>query len=207
MSTNNKNKDKPSVGGEITVLLDQWHRGDASAFDELLTFLYSDLRRLAASYLRKERANHTLQPTALVNEAYVKFSARMHIPVESKAHFMTAIAEAMRHILVDHARRGGAKKRGGDQQRVTLCDNAGAIDDIDVDLLALDSALDDLYKLDQRMAEVVKLRYFAGLNVKETASVLKASPRSINRQWTAARAWLRRELSPVTLTTGGRSDV
>lgn len=179
----------------VADLLEQWRRGRDSAFEELLPILYADLRRLAVSYLRKERPNHTLQPTELVSEVYLKIIGRKHLPVESKAHFMAAAAEAMRRILVDHARRNGRYKRGGDQQRVTLSENMAGSDAMDVDLLALDQALDRLQQRDRRMAEVVKLRYFAGLNIGDTARALGASPRSVNRDWTAARAWLRRELS------------
>lgn len=194
MSRNNDNKNS-NRKSEVANLLDQWRRGDAAAPEVLLTMLYSDLRKLAAGYLRKERPNHTLQPTALLNEAYIRISGRMRIPVESRAHFMAAAAEAMRHILIDHARRKARQKRGGDRQRITLCDNVAGSDAVDVDLLALDQALDRLQQRDERMAEVVKLRYFAGLSIDDTAKVLESSPRSVNRHWTAARAWLRRELS------------
>lgn len=197
----NASDDNDKNGGdhaEVDALLKQWRDGNDEALDALLPILYADLRRLAASYLRKEVANHTLQPTALVSEAYLKISGRRHVPVESRAHFMATAAEAMRRILVDHARRKASNKRGGDRRRVTLHDSAGS-DDVDVDVLALDQALDRLEALDQRMAAVVKLRYFAGLGVDETAAVLDTSPRSINRDWTAARAWLRRELGAAAV--------
>ena len=185
-SDNNKNDSTENA--EVAALLEQWQKGDEQAMDSLLPLLYADLRRLAASYMRKEVSDHTLQPTALVSEAYLKISGRRHVPVTSRAHFMAAAAEAMRHILVDHARRKGRDKRGGKQWRITLHENVATSDAVDVDVLALDQALDRLEAMDRRMAEVVKLRYFAGLGVADTAKVLDTSRRSVNRHWTAARA-------------------
>ena len=189
------NKNEGTEGAEVAALLQQLQQGDEQAMDALLPLLYADLRRLAAGYLRREVADHTLQPTALVSEAYLKISGRRQLPVNSRGHFMAAAAEAMRQILVDHARRKASDKRGGKQWRVTLHEHLGSSDSVDVDVLALDQALERLEALDQRMADVVKLRYFAGLDVKDTAQVLETSPRSVNRHWTAARAWLRRELA------------
>ena len=184
-----------SESTEVAELLEQWQNGHDNALEELLPILYADLRRLAASYLRKEAPNHTLQPTALVSEAYLKISGRRHLAVESRSHFMATAAEAMRRILVDHARRKSSDKRGGSRRQVTLQDSLETSDEVDVDVLVLDQALDRLEQLDPRMANVVKLRYFAGLSVEDTASVIDTSPRSVNRYWTAARAWLRRELA------------
>ncbi len=179
---------------QVAELLKDWQQGDDDALQELLPILYADLRRLAASYMRRESAGHTLQPTALVSEAYLKLSGRRHIPIESRAHFMAAAAEAMRRVLVDHARRKGSEKRGGDRQRVTLLDNVAGDDSRDVDLVLLDQALDRLEAMDARMANVVKLRYFGGLSLDDIAHVLGSSPRSVSRLWTTARAWLKREL-------------
>lgn len=196
------NKNDGTVSAAVSELLRQWRQGDDRALEELLPILYSDLRRLAASYLRNERSNHTLQPTALVSEAYLRISGRRDVPVESRAHFMATAAEAMRRILVDHARRKASDKRGGRHRRITLHENIATNDAMDVDVLALDQALDRLERLDQRMADVVKLRYFAGLGVDDTAKVLDTSPRSVNRHWTAARAWLRRELASADAADG-----
>ncbi len=186
--------DQAARDDQVTALLRDWQKGDDAALTELLPILYADLRKLAGGYMRQERADHTLQPTALVSEAYLRLDARRDIPIESRAHFMAAAAEAMRRILVDHARRKRSEKRGGDRQRVTLYDNVGKYEGMDVDLLTLDQALDRLEALDDALADVVKLRYFGGLNIEDIASVLETSPRSVSRSWTMARAWLKREL-------------
>ena len=159
--------------------------------------LYADLRKLAAAYMRRESSGHTLQPTALVSEAYLRLEGRRHIPVKSRAHFMAVAAEAMRRILVDHARRKLSEKRGGDRQRVTLHEGLAAQRAEDVDLLVLDQALDRLRQLDESMADVVILRYFGGLGLKEVAGVLGTSDRSVSRKWTMARTWLKRELDSI----------
>ncbi len=190
-------KNQSTRDDQVAGLLRDWRQGDDEALQELLPILYTDLRKLAGGYMRKERADHTLQPTALVSEAYLRLDARREIPIESRAHFMAAAAEAMRRILVDHARKKRSEKRGGDQQRVTLYDNVGARESADVDLLTLDQALDRLEDLDEKLADVVKLRYFGGLNIDDIAHVTESSPRSVSRNWTMARAWLKRELASI----------
>ena len=189
--------DQATRDEQVTELLQDWRQGDDQALQELLPILYADLRKLAGGYMRQERADHTLQPTALVSEAYLRLDARREIPIESRAHFMAAAAEAMRRILVDHARKKRSEKRGGDQQRVTLYENVGARESADVDLLTLDQALDRLEELDEKLADVVKLRYFGGLNIDDIANVTESSPRSVSRNWTMARAWLKRELASI----------
>ena len=189
--------DRSTRDRQVAGLLRDWREGDDAALQELLPILYADLRKLAGGYMRQERADHTLQPTALVSEAYLKLDARREIPIESRAHFMAAAAEAMRRILVDHARKKRSEKRGGDQQRVTLYENVGQSDGTDVDLLTLDQALDRLEELDEALADVVKLRYFGGLNIDDIANVLDTSARSVSRTWTMARAWLKRELASM----------
>lgn len=182
---------------EVAALLQHWQQGNDTAFEELLPVLYADLRKLAAAYMRREAPDHTLQPTALVSEAYLRLDGRRHIPAKSRAHFMAAAAEAMRRILVDHARRKRSEKRGGHRQRVTLHEGLAAQQAEDVDLLALDQALDRLRQLDKNMADVVMLRYFGGLALGEIARVLDVSERAVSRHWTMARTWLKRELDSI----------
>ncbi len=193
----NDDVDQTTRDDQVTALLHDWRKGDDAALTELLPILYADLRKLAGGYMRRERADHTLQPTALVSEAYLRLDARRDVPIESRAHFMAAAAEAMRRILVDHARRKRSEKRGGDQQRVTLYENLAKNEGVDVDLLTLDQALERLEELDEALADVVKLRYFGGLNIDDIADVLNSSPRSVSRSWTMARAWLKRELASM----------
>ena len=181
---------------EVTSLLTQWAKGNRQALDDLTPLVYKELRQLAASNLRKERQGHTLQPTALVHEAYVRLVG--HSPDQRwdhRGHFFAAAAEAMRHILVDNARRKRRDKHGGGRRRVELNDEIPAPPASDDDLLALDEALDKLSALDAEAASVVKLRYFAGLSVEEAAETLGMSRASAYRHWTFARAWLLQELS------------
>jgi len=180
----------------VTELLDAWGRGDRGALDALIPRLYAELRRQAERALRGQPAGHTLQPTALVHEAYVRLANQPGAGGQSRAHFFAVAAMVMRSVLVDHARARQRVKRGGDPQRLTL----GAADDVAnpeaaVDVVALDEALDRLAAHDQRKARIVELRYFVGLGIEETARALDASPATVKREWTAARAWLRRELT------------
>lgn len=179
---------------EVTQILEAISAGDDRAADELFTVVYDELRNIARSFMAQERADHTLQPTAVVHEAYVRLLGEETPRWENRAHFFATAAEAMRRILVDHARRKTSLKRGGDRRRAVLPD-LPAPDARLEELLSLDEALGRLEERDEPMARVVKLRYFAGLSVAETASALGTSPRSVNRAWTASRAWLRRELS------------
>jgi RNA polymerase sigma-70 factor (ECF subfamily) len=187
--------------GGVTHLLLAWRAGDASARDALLAVVYDELRRRASSYLRRERAGHALQATALVHEAYLKLVDQDRVVWQNRAHFMAVAAQIMRRILVDHARARHADKRGGLVTRISLQeilenegaephDPAGAAEDV----LAVDTALEQLAAIDPDQAVIVELRFFGGLNIDETATVLKRSPRTIKREWRLARAWLYRAL-------------
>jgi RNA polymerase sigma factor (TIGR02999 family) len=177
----------------LNVTLD--HKdGSSESLDEVVLLVYEELRRLAAHYLRGERADHTLQPTALVNEAYLCLAKQDDVRWQNRAHFLAIAANTMRRVLVDHARERGAVKRGGDRRRVTLRSSI-ALDDRDVDILSLDEALQKLAGFDPEGARVVELRFFGGLTVEETAEATGTSPATVKRTWTAAKAWLYRELS------------
>jgi RNA polymerase sigma-70 factor (ECF subfamily) len=186
---------KSSRSSRVTQLLEKFEPGDRHAGEQLFADVYAELRALAARYMRGERQSHTLQPTALVNEAYLKLLGQTRVDWRGRAHFLGIAAQAMRQILVDHARRRGAAKRGGDRHRIALDDNLVIESNRDVDLLALDDALTKLAKLDPRQAQMIELRFFAGLSVAEAAKVMGMSKRSAEREWTMVRAWLRRELS------------
>ena len=175
-----------------TVLLRRWSDGDRSALDELLPLVYDELRRLARSYLRRERAEHTLESTALVHEAYLRLIDQ-NASWQSRAHFFGVAAQMMRRILVDHARARQAAKRG-DGLRVTLDEGMAIAEARNLDVLVLDRALENLTKLDERQAKVVELRFFAGLSVEETAEVMSTSPATVKREGTMAKAWLSREM-------------
>lgn len=182
--------------GDVTRLLDRWNGGDGNALKELLGLVHGELRRLAGSLLRHERPEHTLQPTDLVHEAYLRLEGLREMTFEGRRHFYGAAAQAMRRILVDHARERQAGKRGGPSvQRVPL-DQALAVPiDLGVDFVELDDALLALARLAPEKARVVELRYFAGLSIQETAEVLDLSPATVKRHWTFARAWLYEALS------------
>jgi RNA polymerase sigma factor (TIGR02999 family) len=180
----------------VTFLLRQLRSGDRAILDQLTELIYPELRRLAARRFQAERTGHTLQPTALVNEAYLRLVAHDGQTWESRAHFFGAAAEIMRRILIDHARGCRAEKRGGGRGSLPLDEAMVVADAPSIDLLALDAALTDLAKLSHRQARIVELRYFAGLSVPETAEVLGLNPRTIDRDWATARAWLRRRLRP-----------
>ncbi len=169
-------------------------RGDTHALDRLLPVVYQEMRRLAAGYLRGERANHTLQPTALAHEAYLKLVGQRDFPWQNRAHFMAMAARAMRSILVDHARHRKALKRGGGRTPVPLDATIAIAEGMPVAFDDLDHALGDLSKLSQRQADVVELRYFGGLTIEETAEAVGVSPATVKRQWTMARAWLKLQL-------------
>jgi RNA polymerase sigma factor (TIGR02999 family) len=177
----------------VTVLLRAAEGGDRQALDALLPLVYDELRRLAASRLREERAWHTLQPTALVHEAWMHLVDAKEVEWKGRAHFLAVAARAMRRILVDHARRRGARKRGGDADRVSL-DGAATFGRPQLDLLALDEALEALAAHDERKGRVVELRFFSGLEMEEIASVLGFSQTTIEDDWYLARAWLNKRL-------------
>ena len=163
--------------------------------DDLLPVVYEELRRLAAAYLRRERPGQTLQPTALVHEAYLRLMKDRPERWQNRAHFCAIAAHSMRQILIDRARARGAQKRGGAQPRVTLDEGLVAAESSSVDLLALDAALERLAALDQEQARLVELRFFGGLTIEETAEAMGISPATVKRHWTVARAWLARELA------------
>jgi RNA polymerase sigma factor (TIGR02999 family) len=179
---------------QITVLLEQWGQGDQQALEELTPLVYGELHRLASRYLRRERPDHTLQSTALVNEAYLKLVGQHSMRWQNRAHFFGIAAQLIRRILVDHARSRYADKRGSSAPKLSLEDVSESAAVRDLDLIALDDALDDLAKIDARQSRVVELRFFAGLSVEETAEVLQMSPATVKREWTAAKAWLFRQL-------------
>lgn len=177
------------MSSDVTVILQALRQGDDGASGRLYEHVYAELRRLAGAHMRRERAGHTLRPTEVVHEAYMRL-IQGDPRWESRAHFFGAAAEGMRRILVEHARKRGAAKRGGGLDRVTFNEMSVASDDPDMDLLAMDDALSALEAEHARLASVVKLRYFAGMTVDETAEVLGLSPSSVKRDWTYARAWL-----------------
>jgi RNA polymerase sigma-70 factor (ECF subfamily) len=180
---------------EITRLLVAWGDGDESALAELTPLVYEELHRLAHHYMSGERPGHSLQTTALVNEAYVRLIDWKHVRWQNRAHFFGVSAQLMRRILVDFARSRGYHKRGGGAHPVTLDEAAVVADDKGTDMVALDEALNSLAELDARQSRVVELRFFGGLSVDEAAEVLKVSPATVRRDWSLARAWLHRELS------------
>lgn len=180
---------------EITRLLLAWGEGDESALAALTPLVEAELRRRAHRYMRGERAGHTLQTTALVNEAYLRLVDSQNVRWQNRAHFFAVSAQLMRRILVDFARSRGYQKRGGGAQHVELDEAAVVADDRGAELVALDEALDALAELNKRQSQVVELRYFGGLSNGEIAEVLKVSEATVRLDWTHARAWLRRELS------------
>ncbi len=182
------------VREDVTQVLEQLRKGDERAADKLLPLVYDEFRALARHYLAQERGNHTLQPTALVHEAYMKLVDQTRVDWQGRSHFFAVAAQAMRRILVDHARARMREKRGGGRARVTLDDAVALSPQKDEDVLALDEALEKLAKLDARQAKVVELRFFGGLNVDEVAAALNVSKRTVEGDWTFARAWLSREL-------------
>ena len=180
---------------EVTQLLQQWSNGQEQALDRLMPQIHDELRKLAASYLRRERPDHTLQPTALVNEAFLKLVDQRAAKWQNRAHFFGIAAQAMRRILVDHARAHSSGKRGGAFRKVPLDDANLVGSTTDVDLLALDEALTRLAVMDPQQSRVVELRFFGGLTMEETAEVMRISPATIGREWRMAKAWLSAELS------------
>jgi RNA polymerase sigma factor (TIGR02999 family) len=179
---------------QITELLRAWSDGDDDALDRLVPLVEAELRRLARAYMRRERPEHTLEPTALVNEAFLKLTDARRIRWQDRAHFLGISARLMRRVLVDHARHRGYQKRGGDAQRVTLDDALVAAAGPGFDVVALDRALDKLGKADERKARIIELRFFGGLSVEETADVLQVSADTVKRDWRLAKLWLLREL-------------
>ena len=184
---------KPS-GSDVTELLKLWGEGRQDALDELLPRVYAELRQLASSYLRRERFGHTLQATALVHEAFLKLVDQRAVKWQNRAHFFGVAAQAMRRILVDHARARAAGKRGDGAERLSLDEVVLLTEAPHIDVLALDEALTRLAQLDPQQSRVVELRFFGGLTMEETAEVLQISPATVGREWTLARTWLYTEL-------------
>jgi RNA polymerase sigma-70 factor (ECF subfamily) len=193
--------DESTLGdsGEVTRLLGEIGRGQKQAVNDLLPLVYDELHRLARSYFRRERGEHTMQPTALVHEAYIRM-VDQRAPLESRGHFMAVAATQMRRVLLDYARKHRAARRGGDDQKVLLEDTMVICEQRPLDMILLDVALGKLAALDARQAQLVELRFFAGLSVEETAEVMGVSPATVKRSWSSARAFLHREI------TGGSLD-
>lgn len=179
---------------KVTQLLMECTGGNRAAVDRLMPLVYDELRRLADGYLGRERRDHTLQPTALVNEAFLRLVDQKRIEWQGRTHFLALSATLMRQLLISHARKHRAAKRGGGGPRLTLLDSDLAVEARDVELLDLDRALSELAERDARQARVVELRYFGGMTVEETAEVLNVSPATVKLDWSLARAWLLREL-------------
>ena len=180
---------------DVTALLGDWSRGNQSALSQLLPLVYGELRRIASRQLRSERVGHTLQPTALVHEVYLRLVDQRHVDWRNRAHFFGAAAQVMRRILVDHARRRAASKRGDGFHRVSVDEATELAAPEGIPVLALDRALDRLATKDQALARIVELRAFGGMTIEEAACVLDVSPSTAKREWRTAKAWLARELS------------
>jgi RNA polymerase sigma factor (TIGR02999 family) len=190
-------RDAPGAraSGDVTQILKDWSAGDSSALEKLMPLVYEELRRLARSYLARERADHTLQATALVHEAYLRLADQTQLDWKDRAHFYGIAARMMRQILVDHARVHNAAKRGGLQQKLTLEEARELPDEGDVDLVELDGALQNFAKDYPRKSDVVELKFFGGLDAKEISEVLRVSEKTVLRDWNFAKLWLCRALS------------
>ncbi len=183
---------------EITRMLREWSGGKPEALDALLPLVYAELRRQAASFLRRERAGHTLQTTDLIHEVYLKLIDQRAVNWQNRAHFFGIAAQTMRRILVDHARGRNREKRGGHGEDLPLEAATLAVSqERSIDLVALDEALERLAVFDERQARIVELRYFSGLSIEETAEVLRISPATVKNDWNVAKAWLRHEISRI----------
>jgi RNA polymerase sigma-70 factor (ECF subfamily) len=182
---------------EITAMLREWEGGNREVLEELMPLVYDELHKQAARYLRRERSDHTLQPTALINEAFLRLIGQREANWKSRTHFFAIAAQAMRRILIDHARAKRQEKRGGPDITLSLEDVelVGAQDEQNVDLIALDQALDRLARIDEQQVRIVELRYFGGLSIEETAAALGVSRATAVRDWSVAKTWLRRELT------------
>ena len=179
---------------QITQLLKDWGNGDQSARDQLMLLVYEELRRMAHQHMRKERPGHTLQTSALVHEAYVRLVDQTDVEWQNRGHFYGIAAQMMRRILVDHARSRQYAKRGGDAHPVSLDEGAIVSEERTAEVVALDEALAGLAAVDQRKSQIVELRFFGGLSIEETAGILAVSAGTVMRDWTLAKAWLRREM-------------
>jgi RNA polymerase sigma factor (TIGR02999 family) len=180
----------PAIPEEITQLLMNWSQGDKAALDQLVPLVYPELRRLAKRHMNRENPAHTLQTSALINEAYLKLVDQQNVQWQNRAHFFAVAAQVMRHILVDHARTRNYAKRGGGASKLPLDEAAALTERRATELIALDDALRDLARLDERRSQIIELRFFGGLSLEETAEVMNISPSTVQREWRAARAWL-----------------
>jgi RNA polymerase sigma factor (TIGR02999 family) len=180
---------------EVTRLLVNWSKGDQKALEELTPLVYAELRRLAGRFLRRERSDHTLQSTALVHEAFLRLIDQRSVQWQNRAHFFGVAAQLIRRILVDYARSRQTAKRGADAIKLSLDDALAVAEKRDLDLVALDDALNNLARLDEQQSRIVELRFFTGLSIEETAEVLGVSPATVKREWVTAKALLYRELS------------
>lgn len=183
---------------QITERLIAWNSGDAAARDDVIRGVYNELRRMAGRYLRLERPGHSLQPTALVHEAYLRLVDQTQVSWQNRAHFFGVAAQMMRRILVDHARTKQRDKRGGPARKLSLDEAMDASKGQPADLVALDDALESLARIDPRKSSVIELRFFGGLSVEETAEVLEVSPQTVLRDWKLAKAWLYQEMKGTT---------
>jgi RNA polymerase sigma-70 factor, ECF subfamily len=209
MATNsNRPAPDPTASADVTVLLAQLVDGDREAASRLVPMVYSELRRIAARYMRRERVDHTLQTTALVHEAYLKLVEQTPTSWENRAHFFAVAAQVMRHILIDHARSHLREKRGGGRPVIALDEGLVFSPEQSSELLEVDTALRRLTELDPRQGKIVELRFFGGLTVDETAAVLNISPKTVKRDWSVAKAWLHGELKQghgnIVGAVGGR---
>lgn len=180
---------------EVTRLLEDWNQGDKRALDQLIPLIEGELRQLARRYMRRQRSGHTLQTTALVNEAYLRLAGQQNRHWQNREHFFAVAAQLMRNILVDYARRRHAAKRGGEMRDVTLDESVMVSQERAIEVLALDEALRTLAEIDPRKSKIVELRYFGGLTFEQAAAVLDISPVTARRDWRGAKAWLYRALS------------
>jgi RNA polymerase sigma factor (TIGR02999 family) len=187
-----------SATESVSHLLDQWNNGDREALDKLMPLIYEELRKMAKRYMRQQNPGHTLQTTALIHEAYLRMVKQKEKRIENRAHFFGIAAQAMRQILVDYARSRHTAKRGGDARTISLEEAALVTQDRAAELVAFDDALKELETLSKRQSRVVELRYFGGLTVDETATVLEVSPDTVMRDWSMAKTWLHRALRPAT---------
>lgn len=185
----------PSLPDEVTQLLLKWNKGDNAAFDELIPVVYAELKKIAKRYMGKERLDHTLQTSALINEAYLRLVDQQTIQWQDRKHFFAVAARIMRHILIDHARSYQYAKRGGGAEKVPLEEAASLRIQRAEELLELDEALNGLSAIDPRKSEIIELRFFGGLTVEETAEVMNLSPVTVMREWRAAKAWLHQGLT------------
>jgi RNA polymerase sigma factor (TIGR02999 family) len=188
----------PGEAGDVTGLLARWSAGDRAALDELMALVYGELRKIADGYLHRERTGHTLQPTALVHEAWLRLVRQDHPSFDHRKQFFGLAAQIMRRVLVDHARAVNADKRGGGAVRTTLSGAAATAPDRALDVLALDQALEQLARLSERQARVIELRYFGGLNLEEMSDLLGVSPATVQRDQKVAEAWLTHTLQAST---------